>query len=278
MICLVTESRAGWYPDAADPSRARWWNGSEWTSMTRSAAGMPPPAPVVERPPLDDARWSRLALAVQFMLGLNVVASLGVIVADRFIIGVGDQFAIRPRRVEIEDAEMADSLLLIGTVGPVVLTLLAGVPFIIWLYQAHRSDRMDPSLLRHGSGWAIGGWFVPFLNLWRPFGMVSDVRRGIDGQGPGLVQVFWWTGWIVSLLTWNVVSGMWPGAEVVDPREYGRQLSLAAKGDAVASGIDAVTALLAILLVRQVTRIVLASPHGRRSGLVEQQTAPAEPA
>jgi hypothetical protein len=34
---------AGWYTDTADPTRVRWWDGSEWTADTRPAADQPPP-------------------------------------------------------------------------------------------------------------------------------------------------------------------------------------------------------------------------------------------
>ena len=33
---------AGWYTDTADPTRVRWWDGSEWTADT-PAADQPPP-------------------------------------------------------------------------------------------------------------------------------------------------------------------------------------------------------------------------------------------
>ncbi len=32
---------AGWYPDALDPSKARWWDGSRWGDNVRSASQVP---------------------------------------------------------------------------------------------------------------------------------------------------------------------------------------------------------------------------------------------
>lgn len=40
--------------------------------------------------------------------------------------------------------------------------------FLVWFWLAYRNlDALDLRR-RYGTGWAIGGWFVPFLNLARP--------------------------------------------------------------------------------------------------------------
>ena len=50
--------------------------------------------------------------------------------------------------------------------------------FIGWLHAgAKQVQRVTPNLLRYAPGWAIGAWFVPFLNLVRPVQIVNDVRR-----------------------------------------------------------------------------------------------------
>lgn len=36
---------AGWYPDPSDPSRTRWWDGTQWTDHTPPAAPTAPAAP-----------------------------------------------------------------------------------------------------------------------------------------------------------------------------------------------------------------------------------------
>ncbi len=38
-------------------------------------------------------------------------------------------------------------------------------------------DAVAPTERRYGHGWAIGGWFVPILNFWRPMQVVNDVWR-----------------------------------------------------------------------------------------------------
>ena len=83
---------------------------------------------------------------------------------------------------------------------------MCGVLFITWLFRRRTGARdLDRDLHASTSpGWAIGGWFVPFLNLWRPLQMVLDVFRGASGSATALLgPVAWW----VTLLTARVLTG-----------------------------------------------------------------------
>lgn len=132
------------------------------------------------------------------------VALAGAVVAD--LAGVAHSiWSSRVLRSWYDDPASADASLgeTIDNVGlalillQVGLLLVAGVLMIIWLYRAHASDRMNAAWLQHGSGWAIGGWFVPILNLWRPYQMVRDVERGAtSGRSSSAVVGLWWAGWL----------------------------------------------------------------------------------
>ena len=43
---------------------------------------------------------------------------------------------------------------------------LTALAFVVWPYRAYENLRALGVLsLRWGTGWAVGGWFVPFLNF-----------------------------------------------------------------------------------------------------------------
>ncbi|RLK47449.1 DUF2510 domain-containing protein [Microbacterium telephonicum] len=46
---MSTPTPAGWYPDPADPSRTRWWDGAQWTENV--SGGQPPAAPAAPAAP-----------------------------------------------------------------------------------------------------------------------------------------------------------------------------------------------------------------------------------
>ena len=64
--------------------------------------------------------------------------------------------------------------------------------FIAWFRQAYRNiEALGAASLRHSHGWAIGSWFVPFLNLVRPKQIANDVWRGSDPDVPLERQAYW---------------------------------------------------------------------------------------
>jgi Domain of unknown function (DUF4328) len=61
-----------------------------------------------------------------------------------------------------------------------LLLVCAGI-FIAWFFQAYKNlRRLGVANLRYGNGWAIGGWFVPILGMWRPKQIANDVWRGSE--------------------------------------------------------------------------------------------------
>jgi hypothetical protein len=89
------------------------------------------------------------------------------------------------------------------------------VLFIAWFSTAYTNlGRIGISGLRFGPGWAIGAWFVPFLNLVRPKAIANDIWRGSNPELPkdsalprGSVPWYfglWWIVWIAS----GIVSGI----------------------------------------------------------------------
>jgi len=108
----------------------------------------------------------------------------------------------------------------------------------------------------HGTGWAVGAWFVPILNLWRPLEIARDIWRGSDPDRPeasrgteripGLLAC-WWGFFVVSNLASNAASRL---AFRGDTPEDVRDTALAfLVGDA----LDLVAAGLAVAVVHHAT-------------------------
>lgn len=109
----------------------------------------------------------------------------------------------------------------LGVLG-FVLFLSTASAFLTWFYRAHRhlAGREGPDT-RYASGWTIGGFLVPILNLVRPFQVMKEVwqlsaaagagerYRGaptVAGTGDGAGLVRWWWGLHLAVgLVGNVV-------------------------------------------------------------------------
>lgn len=252
----MTAQGEGWFADPQDAARLRWWDGTRWTEHTRGRA--------LPRPPLERG-WPVLAVALQVSLAATVAMGAFVVLANRTILDVWQRLALDPASVPLDEADRADLLSLLS-LGELPLMLVTGVLFIVWLHTAHRSSATDPTQHRRRSGWAIGGWFVPFVNLWFPFQCVGDLRRGARGDvrlPSWWLLGGWWAAFVVGTVANRGVGRLYAAADDVpddDLAGYADALARATRVEAVAEGVLAVAAVLAILVVQGLTRTLLAAP------------------
>ena len=236
----------------------RWWDGASWTMHTHD----PATSTTAQHPPL--ARWwGGLGVALQVGLLLSIVTSLYVLYVDQEILAFVEELRLRPDTVVESDGTRID-LLLIWSSVELVTWLGTAILFVVWVYTLHHSARMDRSVLRHGSGWAIGAWFVPFLSLWRPFQMVLDVRRGATGDDdlPTTFTLGWW--WATFLLAYatNLVAGLYYQSIDTTPDDADLLLdsfASAASWERWSAVLTIICALLAIRVVREVRSLLRAA-------------------
>ena len=126
-------------------------------------------------------------------------------------------------------------------------------------YTNLHSLGMEPLRLR--AGWAVGGWFVPILNLVRPKQIMSDIWRGSDPAAPASNDGAWhrapvpallhlW--WGLFLMSWLVDRLLVGSALLYEPTAQARRNTFV---DNIAiRGVEVLLGIVAVLVVRQVTR------------------------
>jgi hypothetical protein len=85
------------------------------------------------------------------------------------------------------------------------------IVFFIWLHRVSvnchhfiASNQTPGASMRFSSGWAIGCWFVPFLNLWRPYQVVKEIWRvsanpmSWNSEKGSALLVLWWIFHLIS--------------------------------------------------------------------------------
>jgi hypothetical protein len=74
-----------------------------------------------------------------------------------------------------------DDLVQVAASACVALTVLAAVFFLCWLHRAYLTARaMHQGFLRFTAAEAVWSFFVPVLNLWRPYQVVRELDRAAD--------------------------------------------------------------------------------------------------
>lgn len=236
----------------------RWWDGAGWTMHTHDPAA----STTAHHPPLP-RWWGGLTVALQLGFLLSLAMSLYVIYVDQEILAFVEELRLRPDTVVEADGARIDRLMTWSSLEALPW-LGTAVLFIVWSYTLHHSSRMDRSVLRHGSGWAIGGWFVPFLSLWRPFQMVLDLRRGATGDAdlPTTRTLgWWWATFLTSYVVGLVGTFYYQAFDATADDDAGLLLdhfASAATWERGSAVLTIVCALLAIRVVREVRSLVRA--------------------
>lgn len=99
----------------------------------------------------------------------------------------------------------------------------AAIAFLIWLYGAYRAlVLLSAPSLRFTPGWAVGYWFVPFVNLVRPYQILkelwqqSSTKTSPAGEpAEATVAGIWWTTYLVSCAGGLSASGQSKTAKTI---------------------------------------------------------------
>jgi len=251
----VSEVNAGWYPDPSGIAAYRFFDGNTWTRHTAAVVPAPPRhASVSHAGPVTGRGWLALSTATQIALALVIVCDVVLIIGSLQLRRLAAMWPDISNTPDVASAMRAVTLSAYAVPAYALAMLVAGVLFIIWLYQAHHSAALDRAVMRHGSGWAIGGWFVPVLNLWRPCQVARDVYRGATSRESGLV-LWWWGVWLLALFMQVVAERKMPGDGVAS--EVGMpQLVTAMNFSIWANAVDLAAAALAIVVVQQLRSVV----------------------
>ena len=171
-----------------------------------------------------------IGLAVNaFVLMVEVVVNL-----DRIDL-VGE---LERRATTIERADFSDTWIRGLSLLETAAYLVAGVAFVAWFHRMYKNLGALGSPPRFSSGWAVGAWFVPFLNLVRPKQMADEIWRGANPstRSTGLVS-WWWAAFLVHLLLVRIAGAV------------GQEETLAAiRTSAIATVLACVAGIVAVTL------------------------------
>jgi hypothetical protein len=124
-----------------------------------------------------------------------------------------------------EDQEISDNLggffalALTGVLGltAVAVYLATVVVFLMWLYRVSNNVAAFGKQTQNSSGWAVGSFFVPIINLFVPYVSVKDIWSKSEPTGadatvysyspPGFFPA-WWGFWLASNITSNIYFRM----------------------------------------------------------------------
>ena len=94
--------------------------------------------------------------------------------------------------------------------------VISAVTFIQWFRRAYFNLHLKVNHLSHSEGWAAGSWFVPIVNLYRPYQIMKELyletealltkKELLLGENFSTSSVgWWWTFWITNSIIGQII-------------------------------------------------------------------------
>jgi hypothetical protein len=141
------------------------------------------------------------------------------------------------------------------------LYIATAVVWLVWIQRASKNQKPLGARPRYSPGWAVGGWFVPFYNLWCPLQVTRELWKtsGVAAleavgeehpraPGSGLV-VLWWVSWVTGNMIDVAAARRMMNAEELD--ELIASTSAVACSDALSIANTVFAALVVFFITRR---------------------------
>jgi hypothetical protein len=112
---------------------------------------------------------------------------------------------------EAESNDMRERLIAVANLAVLILCI---VLFILWFRRAYNNlNRSGRTVTQFDEGWAAGAWFVPFLNLGRPYQIMKEIWEKTQQVTTNLliyrksdIVGWWWAIWIIGNVASNIAN------------------------------------------------------------------------
>jgi hypothetical protein len=208
--------------------------------------------------PYQSCRTHVLALCV--LLGIGMLLDLAGVAVELSQASLLSAMAAGQKFANA-DLEANDARVQLVGIFTMIVYVATVIVFLIWIHRAHKNlAAFDTAGLEYSPGWAVGGFFVPFLNLIRPFQVMREIWKASDPDvdydnanswqysSTSPLLAAWWGTWIVSNILGRLVFSFSKDAKSIEALLNLTYLSIAS------DVVNLIPAALVIIIVRSIER------------------------
>ena len=143
-----------------------------------------------------------------------------------------------------------------------IIFVVSAITFIQWFRRAYFNLHLRVNRLSHSEGWAAGCWFVPIVNLFRPYQIMKELfqathfflkRNEVHTREhfsmPSLS--LWWTFWIIDRFVGQFVLKYSMKADTIE------ELTTSTIAQLISNGIGIVLAIITINIITEYSKLEL---------------------
>jgi len=144
----------------------------------------------------------------------------------------------------------------------IIVFIISAITFIQWFRRAYFNLHLRVNHLSQTEGWAAGCWFVPIVNLFRPYQIMKELfqathfflkRNEVHTREhfsmPSLS--LWWTFWIIDRFVGQFVFKYAMKADTIE------ELTTSTIAQLISNGIGIVLAIITINIITEYSKLEL---------------------
>ena len=144
----------------------------------------------------------------------------------------------------------------------IIVFVVSAITFIQWFRRAYFNLHLRVNRLSQTEGWAAGCWFVPIVNLFRPYQIMKEMfqathfflkqnevhtREHLSTSSLSL----WWTFWIIDRFVGQFVLKYSMKADTIE------ELTTSTIAQLISNGIGIVLAIITINIITEYSKLEL---------------------
>lgn len=127
------------------------------------------------------------------------------------------------------------------------------VLFILWFRRAYNNLNLSfKANTKYAEGWAAGAWFVPFINLVRPYFIMQEIwvktqeaTHNLITHKNGKIIGWWWVIWIINNIGTNFINRYFKETDV-------EELITSTSASIIFNFIELVALALLIIIIKNI--------------------------
>jgi hypothetical protein len=142
----------------------------------------------------------------------------------------------------------------------IIIFVVSTITFIQWFRRAYFNLHLRVNRLSHSEGWAAGCWFVPIVNLFRPYQIMKELfqetqlflKRNEAHTSEHLSMPLlglWWAFWIINWFVGRFVFKYSMKAETIE------ELTRSTIGQIISNAIGIVLAIITINIITEYSKL-----------------------
>nr|WP_299382441.1 DUF4328 domain-containing protein [Allomuricauda sp.] len=203
------------------------------------------------RPNGKRAKWAEYLIWI--LLGIGFISLYSSYLQYDLLLKVQEGFPVSDHQLDMNDIRE-------GIMGTLMLIayIISVVTFIRWFRRAYFNLHSRTEKPLYDEGWAAGSWFVPILNLYRPYKIMEELddrttyliqqRTGEEIKHSRAIIGTWWALWIIGGIVGKYVAKSGLKAETLE------ELMSSTQADMFGILFDVPLSLFAILVIRAISK------------------------